>query len=120
MSRVKSGPVTRARRKKILKLAKGYYGARSRQFIKAKEAVIKGLKYAYRDRRNRKRDFRRLWILRINAAVRNYGMNYSQFINALGKAEILLDRKMLALIAITEPAVFEKIVDIAKKESIAS
>ena len=110
MARVKRGVVARKRHKKILKLAKGYYGARSRVFRVAKQAVIKAGQYAYRDRRTKKRVFRQLWIARINAAARANGLTYSQFINGLNKAEIALDRKVLADIAVHDAAAFASIV----------
>ncbi|MCX7121060.1 MAG: 50S ribosomal protein L20 [Gammaproteobacteria bacterium] len=100
MGRVKRGVTAKARHKKILKMAKGYYGARSRVFRVAKQAVIKALQYAYRDRRQRKREFRALWITRINAAVRPHGLSYSRFMNGLKKANITLDRKVLADLAV--------------------
>ena len=102
MPRVKRGVASRARRKKVLKQAKGYYGARSRTFKVAKQAVIKAGQYAYRDRRQRKRHFRALWILRINAAAREHGLSYSRFISGLKKAAIDVDRKILADIALHE------------------
>ena len=114
MPRVKRGVVARARHKKILKLAKGYYGARSRVFRVAKRAVIKAGQYAYRDRRQRKRQFRALWIVRINAAARINGMSYSRFIAGLKKASIEIDRKVLADLAVHEKAVFSAIVEQAK------
>tara|TARA_R110001583_G_scaffold2177_4_gene15940 strand:- start:701 stop:1057 length:357 start_codon:yes stop_codon:yes gene_type:complete len=114
MPRVKRGVVARARHKKILKLAKGYYGARSRVFRVAKQAVIKAGQYAYRDRRQRKRQFRALWIVRINAAARINGMSYSRFIAGLKKASIEIDRKVLADLAVHEKAVFSAIVEQAK------
>lgn len=114
MARVKRGVVARRRHKKILKEAKGYYGARSRVFRVAKQAVTKAAQYAYRDRRQRKRQFRTLWIARINAAVRSQGMNYSRFINGLKKAGITLDRRVLSDIAIHDKPAFSKIVDAAK------
>ena len=95
MPRVKRGVASRARRKKVLKQAKGYYGARSRQFKVAKQAVIKAGQYAYRDRRQKKRQFRSLWIVRINAAAREHGLSYSRMINGLNKAEIDIDRRCL-------------------------
>ncbi len=116
MSRVKRGNVLRKRHKKILKYAKGFKGARSRLFIVANQAVMKALKYQYRDRRNKKRNFRRLWITRINAAVRNYGINYSSFIKALADANIYINRKMLADIAVKDPDAFGKIAELAKKK----
>jgi len=114
MSRVKAGKVSKNRHKKIIKLAKGYRGRANNCFSIAIEKVEKALKYAYRDRRNRKRDFRSLWIQRINAAVRQYGMVYSQFINGLKKAEIAIDRKILAELAVNNPESFAHIVEQAK------
>ena len=114
MARVKRGVIARRRHKKILKLAKGYYGARSRVFRVAKQAVIKAGQYAYRDRRQRKRQFRELWIARINAAVRPYGLSYSRFINGLKLANVDLNRKVLAEMAINDPAAFAKVVEVAK------
>ena len=110
MPRVKRGVTAHARHKKILKLAKGYYGARSRVFRVAKQAVIKAGQYAYRDRRQRKRQFRALWIARINAAVRESGMSYSRFINALKLASIDLDRKVLADMAVHDKEGFAELV----------
>ena len=106
MPRVKRGVASRARRKKVLKQAKGYYGARSRTFKVAKQAVIKAGQYAYRDRRQRKRMFRRLWITRINAACRLNGTTYSAFINGLKTKGIDLDRKILADMAVNDPQAF--------------
>ncbi len=114
--RVKRGNVLRKRHKKILKLAKGFKGARSRIFKVANCAVMKALKYAYRDRRNLKRNMRRLWIIRINAAVRQYGMSYSKFMNALKKSEIQVNRKMLAELAVNEKEAFEAVVETAKAQ----
>lgn len=114
MARVKRGVQARRRHKKVLKQAKGYYGARSRVFRVAKQAVIKAGQYAYRDRRQRKRQFRALWITRINAAARNNGINYSQFINGLKKANVDLDRRVLADIAVHDKPAFTAIVDQAK------
>lgn len=114
MARVKRGVVARKRHKKILKLAKGYYGARSRVYRVAKQAVIKAGQYAYRDRRQRKRQFRALWIARINAAARINGLSYSRFINGLKKADIEIDRKVLADIAVHDAAVFAAIAEKAK------
>ena len=119
MPRASNGPATRTRRKKVLKAASGYYSSRSRTFRKAHEAVTRALVYAYRDRRVKKRDFRGLWIIRINAAVRAEGMTYSRFMNGLLKAGIELDRKILADLAVNEPAVFSDIVKKAK-ESLAA
>lgn len=115
MSRVKRGVAKKARHKKILKLAKGYRGRAKNCFRIAIEKVEKALRYAYRDRRARKRDFRGLWIQRINAAVREHGMIYSKFINGLKLANIDLDRKVLADLAVKEPETFGKIVEKAKK-----
>lgn len=114
MSRVKRGVTKRARHKKILKLAKGYRGRAKNCFRVAIEKVEKALRYAYRDRRNKKRDFRALWIQRINAAVRPHGIVYSRFINGLKLAQIDLDRKVLSDLAIKEPETFAKIVEKAK------
>lgn len=114
MARVKRGVIARARHKKILKLAKGYYGARSRVFRVAKQAVIKAGQYAYRDRRQRKRQFRTLWIARINAAAREVGMTYSTFMNGLKKAAVEVDRKVLADLAVFDKAAFAALADQAK------
>jgi len=115
MPRVKTGVVRRRRHKKILKMAKGFYSGRRKHFRKAKEQVEHALVYAYRDRRAKKRDFRRLWIVRINAACRLNNINYSRFINGLKKAEIELDRKILADMAMNDPQAFTSVVDAAKK-----
>ena len=115
MSRVKRGVASRARRKKVLKQAKGYYGARSRQFKVAKQAVIKAGQYAYRDRRQRKRQFRNLWIVRINAGARAHGLSYSRFIAGLKKAAIDVDRKVLADLAMNEPTAFAALAEQAKQ-----
>ena len=114
MPRVKRGVVARRRHKKILKLAKGYYGARSRVFRVAKQAVTKAAQYAYRDRRQRKRQFRALWITRINAASRANGLSYSRLIAGLKKAEVMLDRRVLADLAVHDKAAFTKVVETAK------
>src|ERR1700744_884985 len=114
MPRVKRGVTAKARHKKILEQAKGYYGARSRVYRVAKQAVIKAGQYAYRDRRQKKRQFRALWITRINAAARVYGLSYSRIINGLGKAGIEIDRKMLADIAVHDTAAFGAIAQQAK------
>ncbi len=111
MPRAKGGFKTRRRRKRILELAKGYYGAKSRLYRIATEAVDKALRYAYRDRRNKKREFRSLWIVRINAALRALGMTYSQFINGLTKAEININRKVLADMAVKDPKAFNALVE---------
>ena len=115
MPRVKTGVTAHRRHKKILKLAKGYRGARSKQFKKANESVMKAGQYAYRDRKNKKRNFRRLWIARINAAARINGISYSKLICGLTKAGVAVDRKMMAELAVSDMAAFEKFVDIAKK-----
>ncbi len=114
MARVKGGVVSRKRRKRILKLAKGYYGAKHLLFRTAKEQVMNSYYYAYRDRRQKKRDFRKLWITRINAAARELGLTYSQFTNGLKKAAIDIDRKMLADIAVHDKAAFGSIVEQVK------
>ena len=114
MTSVKRGVVARRRHKKVLKQAKGYYGARSRVFRVAKQAVIKAGQYAYRDRRNRKRQFSALWIQRINAGARINGMSYSRFVGGLKKAGIEIDRKVLADLAVHEKAAFAAIVEKAK------
>ena len=114
MARVKKSVVARKRHNKILKLAKGYYGARSRTFKAAKQAVIKAEQYAYRDRRARKRTMRALWIMRINAAAREHGLNYSQFMNGLGKSSIEIDRKILAELAVNNKSDFAELTKKAK------
>ncbi len=119
MARVKRGVVAKARHKKVLDQAKGYYGARSKIYRVAKQAVIKAGQYAYRDRRQRKRQFRALWITRINAAARIQGLSYSQLIHGLDRAEIEVDRKILADIAVHDQAAFAVIAE-AAKEALAS
>jgi large subunit ribosomal protein L20 len=114
MPRVKRATHAKKKHKKILELAKGYYGAKSRSYRAAKEQVMHSLAYAYRDRRARKRDFRKLWIARINAAARLNGLSYSHFINGLKLAEIEVDRKILAEMAINDPAGFAKLAELAK------
>ncbi len=114
MARVKRGVIARKRHKKVLKLAKGYYGARRKVFRVAKQAVTKAGQYAYRDRRVRKRQFRALWIVRINAAARMSGITYSRFMNGLKKAEIDLDRKVLADIAVHDINAFAALAEKAK------
>ncbi len=114
MARVKRGVTARARHKKVLKEAKGYYGARSRVFRVAKQAVIKAAQYAYRDRRQRKRQFRALWIIRINAAAREVGMSYSRLMNGLLKAGIEVDRKILAELAVSDKNAFANLAGKAK------
>jgi large subunit ribosomal protein L20 len=115
MTRVKRGNVARKRRKKILKLAKGFRGSHSTLFRTANQQVMKALRSAYRDRKKKKRDFRRLWITRINAAVRLHGMSYSKFVGNLKKAEIEINRKMLAQIAVLDPSGFAKIAEMASQ-----
>ena len=112
--RVKRGNVARKRRKKILKLAKGFRGTQSTNFRTANQRVMQALRNAYRDRRNRKRDFRRLWITRINAAARINGISYSQLVGNMKKADIALNRKMLAQLAILDPQAFAQVVELAK------
>ena len=114
MPRVRRGTRQRERRSKILKLAKGYWGARSRNYRTAKEAVERALLYAYRDRRTRKRDFRRLWIIRIKAAAENNGLSYSRFIHGLKELDIELDRKILAELAVNSPQTFIELVQKVK------
>ena len=116
MARVKRGNVARKRRKKILKLAKGYRGSHSKLFRTANQQVMKALRYAYRDRRNKKRDFRRLWITRINAAARLNGTTYSRLIGDLKTANIQINRKMLAQMAVLDPDTFTKVVELADKK----
>ena len=114
MARINGAVKTRARRKKILKLAKGYRGAKSKLFKTANQAVMKSLSYAYRDRKAKKREFRQLWIARINAAARMNGISYSKFMNGLKKNNININRKMLSEIAISDPAAFTKLVEKVK------
>lgn len=114
MPRVKGGTIHRARRKKVMKLAKGYFGSKHRLYKTAKEQVMHSLKYSYRDRRQRKRDFRKLWITRINAACRENEISYSKFIDGLNKAGITINRKMLSEIAIDSKENFASLVTIAK------
>lgn len=114
MARIKGATATRKRRKKILKLAKGYYGSKSKLFKTAKEAVMKSGNYAYIGRKQKKRDFRRLWITRISAGCKANGMNYSTFINGLKKAGITLNRKMLSEIAVADPKAFTELTEAAK------
>lgn len=116
MPRAKGGFKTRRRRKKVLERAKGYYGAKSRLFRVATETVDKALQYAYRDRRAKKREFRALWITRISAAVRATGLNYSQFMCGLKKANISLDRKALAELAYSDPKAFSQIAETVKSQ----
>ncbi len=115
MPRATKGVASRRRRKKILKVARGYYGGRSKLYRTAKESVQRGLAYAYAHRRRKKRDFRRLWITRINAAARIYGLSYGLFINGLKKAGVLLDRKNLAELAVKDEEAFAKLAELALK-----
>ena len=117
MARVKRAVHGKKHRRAILEQAKGYYGNKSRSFKSANEQVMHSLQYAYRDRRARKGDFRRLWIQRINAGVREHGMSYSRFINGLKAAQVEVDRKVLADLAVTDPVAFKALVDVAGKNS---
>ncbi len=116
MARVKGGYTTRRRHKKVLKLAKGYRGSNNRLYRIANPKVLKALTYAYRDRRVKKRDFRKLWITRINAAARMNGMSYSMFISGLKKAGVQINRKVLADLAVNDGVAFEKLVSVAKQQ----
>jgi len=116
MPRAKGGPKTRRRRKKVLKQAKGYVGGRRRLFETAKETVLRAGAFAYRDRRQKKRRFRSLWIIRINAAARALGLSYSSLMNGLKKAGVTLDRKILAELAMDDPAAFAKLAEAAKAQ----
>lgn len=115
MARIKRAVNAVKKRRKILKLAKGYYGAKSKQYRAANQAVMKSLKYAYVGRKRKKRDFRQLWIIRINAAARQDGLSYSRFMNGLKIAGININRKMLADLAVTDPKGFSELVNVAKK-----
>lgn len=115
MARVKGGPVTRRRHKKVLKLARGYRGAKSKLFRVANQQVMKSLNYAYIHRKLRKRDFRKLWITRINAAARMYGLSYNKFMNGLKKAGVAVNRKMLAELAVNDIRAFGKLVELARQ-----
>ncbi|MDI3257552.1 MAG: 50S ribosomal protein L20 [Kyrpidia sp.] len=114
MARVKGGPVTRRRRKKIIKLARGYFGAKHRLYRMANQQVMKSLMYAYRDRRQRKRDFRKLWIARINAAARLNGLSYSRLMHGLKMAGVEVNRKMLAELAVNDDKAFAELANLAK------
>ncbi|MBC8387147.1 MAG: 50S ribosomal protein L20 [Actinobacteria bacterium] len=116
MTRVKRGQVKRRKHKKVLKEARGYYGSKSRSYKIAKEQLLKSMSYAYRDRKNNKRNFRRLWITRINAAARINGISYNEFINGLKKASVEINRKMLSELAVSDPDAFQKLIEIAKKQ----
>jgi len=115
MAKIKHSTATRRRKKRLLKKTKGYFGDRSKQFQQARRALMHALKYAYRDRRNKKREIRALWIARINAACRAEGITYSVFINGLKRAKINLDRKILADLAVKDNAAFKKIIGLVKK-----
>ena len=117
MTRVKGGTVARARRKKVLKQAKGYFGAKSYRFRNANQAVLKSLSYAYVGRKDKKSDFRKLWIARINAAARMNGTTYSKLVAGLKKANVVVNRKMLAELAVSDPKAFTEIVKVAEKAS---
>ncbi|MER3445478.1 MAG: 50S ribosomal protein L20 [Candidatus Dadabacteria bacterium] len=112
--RIKAGVPSRKRRKRLLKLSKGYWGRRKNLIRRAKETVLRALAYSYRDRRQRRRDFRRLWVIRINAAVRPFGLSYSEFMGALKRVGVEIDRKNLAEMAVRDPESFKAVVDIAK------
>jgi large subunit ribosomal protein L20 len=114
VARVKGGTVTRRRRKKVLKLARGYFGSKHRLFRTAKQQVMKSWMYAYRDRRQRKRDFRKLWITRINAAARMHGLSYSRFMHGLKLAGVDINRKMLAELAVSDEKAFAELANVAK------
>ncbi len=116
MARIKKGKTARRRHKKILKMAKGYYGAKSKLYRSANEAVMRALRSSYRGRKEKKRNFRRLWITRINAGAREYGMSYSNFMHGLKLANVKIDRKMLADLAMNEPDAFKELVDISKAQ----
>lgn len=120
MSRVKRGFKARRRRKSLLSLAKGYRGSRKNRIRNAAHVIYRGLAFAYRDRRVKKRDFRRLWIIRINAAARSHGLRYSEFMNGLKKANVAIDRSVLADLAINEPAAFQALVQQARTALSAS
>lgn len=117
MPRVKRGVTAHRRKKKILKMAKGYRGSRSKLYRTAKETVERALKFSYRDRKVRKREFRKLWIIRINAAVRPHGLSYSRFMHLLNSANIVIDRKVLADLAVNDPEGFAQIVETAKAQA---
>lgn len=116
MARVKRGKNTRQKHKQVLKMAKGYYGAKSKLYRSANEAVMRALRSSYRGRKEKKRNFRRLWITRINAGVRQYGLTYSKFMHGLKLAGVEIDRKMLADLAMNDQQAFEKLVDLSKSK----
>ena len=120
MTRVRNGVVTKRRHKKILKEARGYFGSKHREFKSAKEQLMHAGQYAYRDRRQKKREFRKLWIVRINAACREEGISYSRFIEGLNKAGLEINRKMLSEIAINDKEAFKKLVEVAKSGKVAN
>jgi len=117
MPRVKRGTINKKKHKKIMELAKGYRGAKSRHFKRANEQVLHSLSYAYRDRRQRRRDFRKLWIIRINAAARLNGVSYSRFMNGLKAANVEVDRKVLADMAVNDPQAFANLVELVKSQA---
>lgn len=119
MPRAKTGTVRRAKHKKVLKQAKGYWGLRSKSFKVAQQTLLNAADYEYRDRRDKKADFRRLWIARINAATREHGLSYSRFVHGLRTAGVDLDRKVLADLAVREPDAFASLVEVAKNEAAA-
>jgi large subunit ribosomal protein L20 len=114
MSRVKHAVATKRHRKRVLKAAEGQWGGRHRFYRRAKESLAKGMMYSFRDRKAKKRNFRALWIVRVNAACREFGISYSRFINGLKKAKVLIDRKMLAELAVSDKAAFGKLVEMVK------
>jgi len=116
MTRVKRGQVKRRKHKRTLKEARGYYGSKSRSYKIAKEQLLKSMSYAYRDRKNNKRNFRKLWITRINASARINGISYNEFINGLKKASVDINRKMLSEMAVSDPGAFQKLTEIVKKQ----
>ena len=116
MTRVKRGTLKRKKHKKVLKEARGYYGAKSRSYRSAKQQILKSLSYAYRDRKNNKRNFRRLWIIRINAAARLNGLSYNELINGLKKASIDINRKILSELSVNDPNAFKELTEVAKKQ----
>ncbi len=116
MTRVKRGIIKRKKHKKVLKQARGYYGAKSRSYRSAKQQLLKSMSYAYRDRKNNKRNFRRLWIIRINAAARLNGLSYNELINGLKKASVEINRKILSELAVNDPNAFKELTDVAKKQ----
>ncbi len=116
MPKIKHSVATKRRKKRVLKKAKGFWGDRSKQYQQARRALMHALVYAYRDRHNKKREFRRLWVVRINAACRQAGMTYSQFMSGLKKSKVALDRKILADLAIRDSVAFEKLLELAKKK----